>query len=166
MFYFGLLLTEILWRDNSLQFSAELTERSLSKQTLLYLILHSIYNLFIGLQSYVQTNETTPSNVGSCWPTMLRPFTWVRPNFWTDDFLISATRLHRTVQFLLQIAVLFAVQKLARFRGSLVNERRIRASFCPFRKFVRIRCSLHCTICTPVWHSTLKWRSERSFRDL
>ena len=37
MFYFGLLLTEILWRDNSLQFSAKLTECSLFKQTFLYL---------------------------------------------------------------------------------------------------------------------------------
>ena len=35
-----------------------------------------------------------------------------------------------TVQIMLQIAVLFAVQKLAWYRGSHVNERRISACFC------------------------------------
>ena len=39
------------------------------------------------------------------------------------------------MQILLQIAVLIAVQKLARFRGFPVNERRIRASFCPIEIF-------------------------------
>lgn len=43
------------------------------------------------------------------------------------------TRLHGTLQIMLQIEVLFTVQKLARFRKSLVNERRNRASFSPFK---------------------------------
>ena len=39
------------------------------------------------------------------------------------------------MQILLQIAILLAVQKLARFRGSRVNERRgISAGICPFQK--------------------------------
>ena len=43
-----------------------------------------------------------------------------------------AARLHETVQILLQITVRFAFQKLARFSGFHVNERQVRASFCPF----------------------------------
>ena len=54
----------------------------------------------------------------------LIPFTLVR----TKNFFTLAARLHGTVHILLQIAVLFAVQK----RGSHVNERRIRAIFCRF----------------------------------
>ena len=41
------------------------------------------------------------------------------------------------MQILLQLAVLFAVQKLARFLGSRVNERWIPASFCPFKNVSR-----------------------------
>ena len=41
------------------------------------------------------------------------------------------------MQILLQIAVLFAVKKLARFLGSRVNERWIRARFCPFKNLSR-----------------------------
>ena len=41
------------------------------------------------------------------------------------------------MQILLQLAVLFAVQKLARFLGSRVNERWIRARFCPFKNLSR-----------------------------
>ena len=41
------------------------------------------------------------------------------------------------MQILLQLAVLFAVQKLARFLGSCVNERWIRASFCQFKNLSR-----------------------------
>ena len=36
-------------------------------------------------------------------------------------------------ELLVQIAVLFAAQKLARFRENRVNGRRIRASLCPFK---------------------------------
>ena len=43
----------------------------------------------------------------------------------------------RNREILLQLAVLFAVQKLARFLGSRVNERWIRASFCPFKNLSR-----------------------------
>ena len=69
-----------------------------------------------------------------------RLFTRVRTYFRTDDFFSCAIRLRGTVQVLLQIAVLFAFQKLTRFCGSRVNERRIRASCCPLRqKFVRTR---------------------------
>ena len=50
-------------------------------------------------------------------------------------FFTCATRLHGAVQILLQIAVLFVHQRLARFRGSSVNKRRICASFCPFKNF-------------------------------
>ena len=41
------------------------------------------------------------------------------------------------MQIPLQLAVLFAVQKLARFLGSRVNERWTRASFCPFKNVSR-----------------------------
>ena len=41
------------------------------------------------------------------------------------------------MQILLQIAVLFAVQKLARFLGSRVNEKWIRVRFCPFKNLSR-----------------------------
>ena len=52
------------------------------------------------------------------------------------EFSTCATRLHGTVQILLHVAELFAVQKFALFLESRVNERRIRARF--FRsKFVR-----------------------------
>ena len=39
-------------------------------------VIRSCYTKFeIGKTlSYVQTEATTPSNIGSCWPTMLRPF--------------------------------------------------------------------------------------------
>ena len=53
---------------------------------------------------------------------------------YTRNFTCAA-RLHETVQILLQITVLFAFQKLARFRGFHVNERQVRASFCPFKNF-------------------------------
>ena len=33
--------------------------------------------------SYVQTDETTPNNVGSCWSTMLRPFAPDFIVYWT-----------------------------------------------------------------------------------
>ena len=46
-------------------------------------------------------------------PDSYTPFTAVRTNFWSD-------KIHETVQILLQIAVLFAVQ-LARFHGPRVN---------------------------------------------
>ena len=52
-------------------------------------------------------------------------------------FFICATRLNGTVLFLLQIAVLFAVQKRDRFRGSRVNKRWIRAGYCPFKYLFR-----------------------------
>ena len=42
------------------------------------------------------------------------------------------------MQILLQVAVLFAVKKLALFRGFLVNERRIRVSFCPFKNLFEL----------------------------
>ena len=51
----------------------------------------------------------------------------------THEILPVAALLHETVQILLQITVLFAFQKLARFRGFHVNERQVRASFCPFK---------------------------------
>ena len=51
--------------------------------------------------------------------------------------MTCSTCLHGTEQILLQLAVLFAVQKLARFLGSRVNERWIRASFCPFKNLSR-----------------------------
>ena len=50
-----------------------------------------------------------------------------------NKFFTCAIRLHRTVEILLQIAVLSAVQKLARFLGSRVNERRICTSFRAFK---------------------------------
>jgi len=43
--------------------------------------------------------------------------------FERTNFFTCATRLHGTVQILLQIAVLFAVLKLARSLGSRVNDR-------------------------------------------
>ena len=56
----------------------------------------------------------------------------------SGQFFSHANRLRRTVQILLQIAVLFAVQKLtARSRRSRVNERQISASFCPFKNLSR-----------------------------
>ena len=68
-----------------------------------------------------------------------------------------ANRLHGSAQILFQIAVLFSRVhtnicivsslewlKLARFRGSRVNERRIRASFCPFKN-----------LCGPVLYGVL-----------
>ena len=61
------------------------------------------------------------------------PFRRFLTNFWKDGFFTCANRLHRTVQILWQIAVLFSLQKLARFRGSRVNEMQIHASFCPFK---------------------------------
>ena len=42
--------------------------------------------------------------------------------FWTGKFFTCATLLHGIVQILLQIAVLFTSQKLARFRESRVNQ--------------------------------------------
>ena len=45
------------------------------------------------------------------------------------------TRLQGTLQIMLQIEVLFTVQKLARFRKTRVNERRNRASFSPFKNW-------------------------------
>ena len=53
--------------------------------------------------------------------------------FWTDKFFTSATRLYGIVQILLQIALLFTAQKLARFREFRINERLIRETFCPFK---------------------------------
>ena len=41
----------------------------------------------------------------------LVPFTRVRTNFRTNEFFTCATRLHGTVQILLQIAILLAVQR-------------------------------------------------------
>ena len=67
---------------------------------------------------------------------------WFRPRFWHGfgQIFTCAMSLHGTVQILLQIAVLvyesiqhFTVQTFTRFRGCRVNERRIRASFCPFK---------------------------------
>ena len=52
-------------------------------------------------------------------------------------FFICATRLNGTVLFLLQIAVLFAVQKRDRFRGSRVNKRWICVGYGPFKYFFR-----------------------------
>ena len=54
------------------------------------------------------------------------PFTGARTNFGTDEFVTYATLPHRT-------AVLIAIQKFARFRGSRVNERRIVQMFCSFK---------------------------------
>ena len=56
------------------------------------------------------------------------PFTRVR-KIRTDVFFSCSTRLHGTVQILLQLAVLFAGHKLSRFHGSRVNKRRNPASF-------------------------------------
>ena len=53
-----------------------------------------------------------------------------------DECFTCATPFHVTMQILLQFAVLTAVQKLARFCGSRVDERQIRASLCPSLKFV------------------------------
>ena len=50
-----------------------------------------------------------------------------------DVFFACSTRLHGTVQILLQLAVLFAVHELSRFHGSRVNNRRNLTSFCPFK---------------------------------
>ena len=66
--------------------------------------------------------------------------------FLTDEFFTCVTRLHGTVQMLLQIAVLFTWvhiyfwfgQKRTRFRGFRVNERRNRASFCSFQNLFKI----------------------------
>ena len=52
------------------------------------------------------------------------------------EFSTCATRLHGTVQILLHIAELFAVQKFVLLLESRVNERRIRARF-SVQKFVR-----------------------------
>ena len=54
-------------------------------------------------------------------PDSYTPFTAVRTNFWSDKILqLWKPVFHETVQILLQIAVLFAVQ-LARFHGPRVN---------------------------------------------
>ena len=50
-----------------------------------------------------------------------------------DVFFACSTRLHGTVQILLQLAVLFAVHELSRFHGSRVNNRRNLTSFCPLK---------------------------------
>ena len=50
--------------------------------------------------------------------------------FERTNFFTCATRLHGTMQILLQIAILSTVQKHVQFYGYRVNERRIRASFC------------------------------------
>ena len=43
--------------------------------------------------SYVQTDATTPNNVGSCWPTMLRPFARGEK---FDNFKLCATTPNKT----------------------------------------------------------------------
>ena len=53
--------------------------------------------------------------------------------FERTNFFTCATRLHGTMQILLQIAILSTVQKHVQFYGYRVNERRIRASFCQFK---------------------------------
>ena len=59
------------------------------------------------------------------------------PHKFLNEFFTCSICLHGTLQILLQLAVLFAVQKLARFLGSRVNERWIRARFCPFKNLSR-----------------------------
>ena len=66
-------------------------------------------------------------------------FTRVRTSFWTVEFFTRATHLHATVQILLHIAIMFTVRKLARFRGSRVNERWVRASVSLFRNLSGLR---------------------------
>ena len=53
--------------------------------------------------------------------------------FEQTSFFTYSTRLHGTMQILLQIAILSTVQKHVQFYGYRVNERRIRASFCQFK---------------------------------
>ena len=55
-----------------------------------------------------------------------------------DECFTCATPFHVTMQILLQFAVLSTVQQLARFCGSRVDERQIRASLCPSLKFVNL----------------------------
>ena len=53
------------------------------------------------------------------------------PVYTTNFHLCNPFTLNRANS--LQIAVMFAVENLAQFRGFRVNKRRIRASFCPFK---------------------------------
>ena len=51
----------------------------------------------------------------------LVPFTRVRGNFSVNEFFTCATRLHGTVQILLQIALQFAVQQKLHGSGGSVQ---------------------------------------------
>ena len=64
----------------------------------------------------------------NAWKRLCEPETQFTPPIFT-----CATHLHGTVQILLQISVMSAVENLAQFRGFRVNKRRILASFCPFK---------------------------------
>ena len=74
--------------------------------------------------------DTNMAAMKSCDNTLYSLF---ETQFWTDKFFTSATRLYGIVQILLQIALLFTAQKLARFREFRINERLIRETFCPFK---------------------------------
>ena len=62
----------------------------------------------------------------------------MRARDFTPPIFTCATHLHGTVQILLQISVMSAVENLAQFRGFRVNKRRILASFCPFKNLSRL----------------------------
>ena len=54
---------------------------------------------------------------------------------WINFLPTGSTLLHGTVQILLQIALLFAIHKLAWFHKSGVNKRQMHASSCQFNNF-------------------------------
>jgi len=72
--------------------------------------------------------DTNMAAMTSCENTLYSLF---ETPFWTDNFL--PLQPDGIVQILLQIALLFTAQKLARFRESRINERLIRETFCPFK---------------------------------